>query len=38
MCDRMSYITEKVLWCGIVVLNVHVPTDDKYDIKDSIYE
>jgi hypothetical protein len=36
--DRMSYITLKGCWCDIV-LNVHVPTEDKDDvIKDSFYE
>jgi hypothetical protein len=37
--DRMSYITPKGRWCDIIVLNVHVPTEDKDDdIKDSFYE
>jgi exonuclease III len=37
--DRMSYITLKGRWCDIIVLNVHVPTEDKdNDIKDSFYE
>jgi exonuclease III len=37
--DRMSYITLKGLWCGIIVLNVHAPTKDKDDdIKASFYE
>jgi hypothetical protein len=36
---RMSYITLKGRWCGIIVLNVHAPTEDKDDdIKDSVYE
>jgi hypothetical protein len=35
----MSYITLKRRWCDIIVLNVHVPTEDKDDdIKDSFYE
>jgi hypothetical protein len=35
----MSYITLKVRWCDITVLNVHAPTEDKDDdIKDSFYE
>jgi hypothetical protein len=35
----MSYITLKGLWCDIIVLNVHAPTEDKDDgIKDSFYE
>jgi hypothetical protein len=33
----MSYITLKGHWCDIV-LNVHAPTEDKDDIKDSFYE
>jgi hypothetical protein len=37
--DRMSYITLKGLWCDIIVLNTHAPTEDKDDIiKDSFYE
>jgi hypothetical protein len=37
--DRMSYIILRGHWCHIVVLNVHVPTEDKiYDVKDSFYE
>jgi hypothetical protein len=36
--DRMSY-TSRGRWCDIIVLNVHVPTEDKRDdIKDSFYE
>jgi hypothetical protein len=35
----MSYITLEGYWCGIIVLNVHTPTEDKDDvIKDSFYE
>jgi hypothetical protein len=35
----MSYITLKGHWCGIIVLNVHAPTEDEDDvIKDSFYE
>jgi hypothetical protein len=34
--DRMSYLTLRGRWCHIVVLNVHVPTEDKIDdVKDS---
>jgi hypothetical protein len=34
--DRMSYITVKGRWCDIIILNVHVPYEDKDDvIKDS---
>jgi exonuclease III len=29
--DRMSYITLKVRWCDVVVLNVYAPTEDKDD-------
>jgi hypothetical protein len=37
--DRMSYITLKGHWCGIIVLNVHASTENKDDIiKDSVYE
>jgi hypothetical protein len=36
--ERMLYITLKGCWCDIIVLNVHVPTEDKDDIKDSFYE
>jgi hypothetical protein len=37
--DRMSYITPNGRWCNIIVLNVHVPTEDKDDdIKDIFYE
>jgi hypothetical protein len=36
--DRISYITLRGRWCDIV-LNVHVPTEDKIDdMKDSSYE
>jgi exonuclease III len=36
--DRMSYITLKGRWCDIIILNVHAPTEDKDDIKDSFYD
>jgi hypothetical protein len=36
--DKMSYIILKDHWCDIIVLNVHVPTEDKDDIKDSFYK
>jgi hypothetical protein len=37
--DRMSYITPKVRWYDIIVLNVHAPIEDKDDdIKNSFYE
>jgi exonuclease III len=35
----MSYIILKGRWCHIIVLNAHVPTEDKTDdVKDSFYE
>jgi hypothetical protein len=37
--DRMSYIILRCRWCCIIVLNVHVTTEDKIDdIKDRFYE
>jgi hypothetical protein len=37
--DRMSYIILRGRWCDIIILNVHVPTEDKCDnTKDSFYE
>jgi 23S rRNA C2498 (ribose-2'-O)-methylase RlmM len=37
--DRMSYVILKGHWCHIIVLNVHVPIQDKTDeVKDSFYE
>jgi hypothetical protein len=33
----MSYIILRGLWCH-TVLNVHAPTEDKIDVKDSFYE
>jgi hypothetical protein len=37
--DRMSYIILRGRWCDIIVLNVHVPTEDKSDGKnDRFYE
>jgi hypothetical protein len=37
--DRMSYIILRGLWCHIIVLKVHAPTEDKTDyVKDSFYE
>jgi hypothetical protein len=29
--DRMPYIILRGLWCHIIVLNVHAPTQDKTD-------
>jgi hypothetical protein len=37
--DRKSYIILRGCWCHIIILNVHVPTEDKiYNVKDSFYE
>jgi len=37
--DRVSYIVLRGRWCNIIVLNVHVPSEDKCDdSKDSFYE
>jgi hypothetical protein len=37
--DRMSYMILRGRWWDIIVVNVHVPTDDKIDyVKDRIYE
>jgi hypothetical protein len=37
--DRMPYIILRGHWCNIVVLNVHVPCEDKNnDVKDSFCE
>jgi exonuclease III len=37
--DKMSHIILRGRWCHIIVLNVHVPTEDKTDdVKDSFYE
>jgi hypothetical protein len=36
--DRMSYVTLNGCWYVIIVLNVHAPTEDKDDIKDSFYK
>jgi hypothetical protein len=29
--DRMLYIILRGCWCDIIVLNIHVPTEDKID-------
>jgi hypothetical protein len=35
----MSYIILRGRWCHVIVLNVHVPTEDKTDdVMDSNYE
>jgi hypothetical protein len=37
--DRMSYIILRDCWCHIIVLIVHVPTEDKTDdVKGSFYK
>jgi hypothetical protein len=37
--DRISYVILRGRWCDIIVLKVHVPTEDKIDdMKDSYYE
>jgi hypothetical protein len=36
--DRMSCIILRGRWCDIIVLNVHAPTEDKIDVKDSFYD
>jgi hypothetical protein len=37
--DRMSYMILKGCWFHIIVLNVHIPTEDRTDdLKDSFYE
>jgi hypothetical protein len=37
--DRMSYTILRGRWCNIIVLNVHVPCEDKGDdAKDSFYQ
>jgi exonuclease III len=37
--DRMSYMILRGRWCNVIVLNVHVPTEEKIDdIKDRFYE
>jgi hypothetical protein len=37
--DRMSYIILRSRWCNIIVLNVHVPCEDKSDVvKYSFYK
>jgi hypothetical protein len=36
--DRMLYMTLRGRWCDIIVLNIHAPTEDKIDMKDSFYK
>jgi exonuclease III len=34
----MSYVIQRGRWCDIILLNVHVPTEDKIDLKASFYK
>ena len=37
--NRVSYIVLRGRWCNIIVLNVHVPSEEKSDdSNDSFYE
>ncbi|KAJ4430447.1 hypothetical protein ANN_22663 [Periplaneta americana] len=37
--DRLSHLVLKSRWCDIILINAHVPTEEKDDrIKDSFYE
>jgi hypothetical protein len=37
--DKMAYIILRGRWCHIIVLNVHVPVEDKIDdVKDNFYK
>jgi hypothetical protein len=37
--DRLPYIILRGRWSHIIVLNIHIPTEDKTDdVKDSFYE
>ena len=39
VCDRISYVVLRGFWCNIIVLNMHVPSEEKSDdSKDSFYE
>jgi len=39
LSNRVSYIVLRGRWCNIIVLNVHVPSEEKSDdSKDSFYE
>jgi len=29
--DRVSYIVLRDCWCNIIVLNVHIPSEEKSD-------
>jgi hypothetical protein len=30
--DMVSYAIQRGRWCGVIVLNAHVPTEDKFDV------
>jgi hypothetical protein len=34
----MSYVTLRSLWCNIIILKGHAPTEDKNDTKGSFYK
>jgi hypothetical protein len=34
----MSYTVLRGHWCGVIVLHVQAPTEDKNDMKDSFYK
>lgn len=36
--EGMSYITLRGRWCDVIVLNVHVPEENKNYMKASFYE
>jgi exonuclease III len=37
--DRMLYVILRGRWCDIIILDVHAPTEDKFDnMKDKFYE
>jgi hypothetical protein len=44
LCIRESYQQLRGLslvigrWCHVIVLNIHAPTENKTDVKDSFYE
>ena len=35
--DRVSYIVLRGRWCNIIVLNVHVPSEDKSDDSNIVF-
>jgi exonuclease III len=39
LSNRISYISLRGYWCGVIVLNAHAPTEDKTDyVKATFYE